>query len=65
MSWLNTLLPLIIPTAANAFGIFWMRQYMYSVPDELLDAARLDGASEFGLYWRIVVPVVRPALGAR
>jgi ABC-type glycerol-3-phosphate transport system permease component len=64
LGWLNTLLPLIIPTAANAFGIFWMRQYMYSVPDELLDAARLDGSSEFGLYWRIVIPVVRPALGA-
>ncbi len=64
LGWLNTLLPLIIPTAANAFGIFWMRQYMFSIPDELLDAGRLDGASEFGLYWRIVVPVVRPALGA-
>jgi len=64
LGWLNTLLPLIIPSAANAFGIFWMRQYMYSVPDELLDAGRLDGASEFGLYWRIVVPLIRPALGA-
>jgi len=64
IGWLDSLLPLIVPTAANAFGIFWMRQYMYSVPNELLDAARLDGASEFGLYWRIVLPVVRPALGA-
>jgi ABC-type glycerol-3-phosphate transport system permease component len=64
LGWLDTWLPLIVPTAANAFGIFWMRQYMYSVPDELLDAARLDGASEFGLYWRIVLPIVRPALGA-
>jgi ABC-type glycerol-3-phosphate transport system permease component len=61
---LNTLWPLIVPTAANAFGIFWMRQYMFSVPDELLDAGRLDGASEFGLYWRVVLPIVRPALGA-
>jgi ABC-type glycerol-3-phosphate transport system permease component len=61
---LNSLWPLIIPTAANAFGIFWMRQYMFSVPDELLDAGRLDGASEFGLYWRVVLPIVRPALGA-
>ncbi len=41
-----------------------MRQYMYSVPDELLDAGRLDGASEFGLYWRLVLPIARPALGA-
>jgi ABC-type glycerol-3-phosphate transport system permease component len=64
LGWLDTLAPLIIPTAANAFGIFWMRQYMYSVPDELLDAGRLDGASEFGLYWRLVLPIARPALGA-
>jgi ABC-type glycerol-3-phosphate transport system permease component len=61
---LDTLLALIVPPAANAFGIFWMRQYMYSIPDELLDAARLDGANEFGLFWRIVLPVARPALGA-
>lgn len=64
LGWIDSLVTLIIPTASNAFGIFWMRQYMYSVPDELLDAARLDGASEFGLYWRVVLPVVRPALGA-
>lgn len=65
LGWVgSSWLPLIIPTAANAFGIFWMRQYMFSIPDELLDAGRLDGASEFGLYWRIVLPVARPALGA-
>lgn len=64
LKWLDTWLPLIIPSAANAFGIFWMRQYMYSIPDELLDAGRLDGATEFGLFWRLVLPVARPALGA-
>lgn len=64
LRWLDTWLPLIIPTAANAFGVFWMRQYMFSLPDELLDAARLDGASEFGLFWRIVLPLARPGLGA-
>lgn len=64
LGWLDSWLPLIVPTAANAFGIFWMRQYMFSIPDELLDAGRLDGASEFGLYWRLVLPVARPALGA-
>jgi ABC-type glycerol-3-phosphate transport system permease component len=64
LGWLDTWLPLIIPTAANAFGIFWMRQYMFSIPDELLDAGRMDGTSEFGLYWRLVLPVSRPALGA-
>ena len=64
LGWLDSWLPLIVPTAANAFGIFWMRQYMFSIPDELLDAGRLDGASEFGLYWRLAMPVARPALGA-
>lgn len=64
LKWLDTWLPLIIPGAANAFGIFWMRQYMYSIPDELLDAGRLDGATEFGLFWRLVLPVARPALAA-
>jgi ABC-type glycerol-3-phosphate transport system permease component len=64
LGWLDTWLPLIIPTAANAFGVFWMRQYMFSLPDELLDAARLDGCNEFGLFWRIVLPLARPGIGA-
>ena len=64
LGWIDTWLPLIVPTAANAFGIFWMRQYMFSVPDELLDAGRLDGTTEFGLFWRVVLPIARPALGA-
>jgi multiple sugar transport system permease protein len=61
---LDTWWPLIIPSAANAFGIFWMRQYMLSLPDELLDAARIDGSSEFGIFWRIVLPLARPGLVA-
>ncbi|MBC7811586.1 MAG: carbohydrate ABC transporter permease [Burkholderiales bacterium] len=61
---LDTWWPLIIPNAANAFGIFWMRQYMLSQPDELLDAARIDGSSEFGIFWRIVLPLARPGIGA-
>jgi ABC-type glycerol-3-phosphate transport system permease component len=60
--WLDTPWPLIIPWAANAFGIFFMRQYMLSIPDELLDAARVDGAGEFKIFVRIVLPVCRPAL---
>jgi ABC-type glycerol-3-phosphate transport system permease component len=60
--WIDTPLPLIIPGAANAFGIFFMRQYMYSIPDELIDAARVDGSSEFGIFWRIVLPVSIPGL---
>ena len=56
---------MILPGAASAFGIFWMRQYIASnIHDDLLDAARIDGCSEFGLYWRIVLPVIRPALAA-
>jgi ABC-type glycerol-3-phosphate transport system permease component len=61
---LNNFLTLIVPFMAPAFGIFMMTQYMHSLPDELIDAARIDGASEFGIYWRVVVPLIRPALGA-
>jgi ABC-type glycerol-3-phosphate transport system permease component len=60
--WINTFLPLIIPGAANAFGIFFMRQYISSINDELMDAARIDGAGEFGIYWRIIVPIISPGL---
>jgi len=60
--WIDTPWPLIIPGAANAFGIFFMRQYLFSVPDEMLDAARVDGASEFGIFWRIVLPTAVPGL---
>jgi cellobiose transport system permease protein len=63
LGWLGTLRALIIPAAANAFGIFWMRQYTSSgVPDELLDAARIEGAGFFRQYWHVVLPCVRPAL---
>jgi ABC-type glycerol-3-phosphate transport system permease component len=62
---MNTYWSMILPGAASAFGIFWMRQYINAnVPDELLDAARIDGCSEFEIYARIVIPVIRPALGA-
>lgn len=64
LQMLDKLWALIIPSAANAFGIFWMRQYMFSLPNELLDAARLDGAGEFGLFWRVVVPLARPGMAA-
>jgi ABC-type glycerol-3-phosphate transport system permease component len=60
--WYNTFLPLIIPGAANAFGIFFMRQYISSINDELMDAARIDGASEFGIYRRIILPIIAPGL---
>lgn len=63
LGWVNTFLPLIIPWLAPALNIFLMRQYIRSgVPDELLDAATIDGCGMFGLYWRIVLPLVRPGL---
>ena len=65
LGWIDTWYPLIIPGVANAFGIFWMRQYIDSaIPSDLIDAARIDGAHEFRIYWNIVVPVITPALGA-
>jgi ABC-type glycerol-3-phosphate transport system permease component len=53
---------MIIPGLASAFAIFTMRQFMYSIPDELLDAARIDGASEFQIFIKIVLPMSVPAL---
>jgi ABC-type glycerol-3-phosphate transport system permease component len=60
--WIDTPWPLIVPTAANAFGIFFMRQYLQSLPDEMLDAARVDGASEPAIFLRIVLPTSIPGL---
>jgi ABC-type glycerol-3-phosphate transport system permease component len=64
LGWINNLLSLIVPTAATAIGIFYMRQYITSFPNEVMEQARLDGCSEFRIYWNIVVPVVAPALAA-
>ena len=58
----NSYAGVIIPGVAGAFGIFFMKQSMEAVPDELLDSARIDGASEFRIYWQIALPLVRPAL---
>jgi ABC-type glycerol-3-phosphate transport system permease component len=63
LHWTDSYAALIVPFAADAFGTFLMRQYMVSaVPEELVDAARLDGASEFGIYARIALPLSRAAL---
>jgi len=59
---LNNLLGLILPAAIDPFGVFFFRQFIYSIPNELLDAARVDGASEFQIYFRIVLPQLGPAL---
>jgi ABC-type glycerol-3-phosphate transport system permease component len=60
--WLNSYQALIIPSAANAFGIFLMRQTMLHIPDSLIEAARIDGASEFRTFVQIVVPLLWPAM---
>ena len=60
----NSLLALIIPPAATPTGVFMLRQYLLSVPDELLEAARIDGASEWRIYWKIMLPLCQPILAA-
>lgn len=60
--WLGSYKALIIPSVATAFGIFWIRQYALAIHDDLLEAARIDGCNKFELYWRIALPILRPAL---
>ncbi len=61
---INSLWSLIIPRMATAVGIFYLRQYMLDVPDEIIDAARIDGCSDFGIFMRVVVPIIKPALAS-
>jgi len=63
LGWIGTLLPLWVPTFfGGAFNIFLLRQFFLTIPSELSDAARIDGCSEFEIFWRIVLPLSRPAL---
>ncbi|MGW3951674.1 carbohydrate ABC transporter permease [Streptomyces sp. NPDC004752] len=62
LNLLDTYAGLVLPFAAGAFGVFLMRQFMQAIPDELLEAARMDGAGEWYIFWRIVLPLVKPAL---
>ncbi len=62
VGWVNNLWGLIIPGAATPTGVFLLRQYMLTIPDELLDSARIDGASEWRIYWQIILPLARPAM---
>jgi multiple sugar transport system permease protein len=63
LGWVNSFLPLTVPAFfGDAFFIFLMRQFFMSIPRELIDAARLDGASHFNIYWRVVMPLAKPAL---
>jgi multiple sugar transport system permease protein len=62
LGWLDSYLGLTVPGFAGAFGIFMLRQFMLSIPEDLLDAARIDGCSEFRIYRQIVLPLCKPAL---
>ena len=62
LEWLNTYSGLIIPRAAEAFGLFLARQYMMNIPNELIEAARIDGASEFKIFTKVVLPNVKPLI---
>jgi len=64
LGWLNTFAALIVPALPHAFALFFLRQYMLSIPDDLIDAARVDGAHEFLIWWRIILPLVIPAMVA-
>ena len=60
--WLDTFLPLIVPNLSTAFGVFLARQFITEIPDELIDAARIDGCSEVQVFWRVVLPLSKPLL---
>ena len=60
--WTDTYIALILPVAAQAIGVFLTRQYLLSIPDEILDSARVDGANEWSVFWRVVVPLSWPVI---
>ena len=64
LDWMNTYRALILPFVASGFTVFVIHQYMVSLPSELIQAARVDGASEWGIYWKVALPLSRPILGA-
>jgi multiple sugar transport system permease protein len=64
LGWIDTYQGLIVPRAASAFGIFMLRQFFMQIPRELDEAARIDGASHLQIYWRIILPLARPALAS-
>ena len=62
--WSNTYWGLLFPGVISAFGVFLLKQFFETLPTDLLDAGRIDGLNEFGVFWRIAFPLVRPALAA-
>jgi multiple sugar transport system permease protein len=65
LGWINTYAGLTVPFLVQSFGIFLMRQFFLSIPRELEEAAFLDGLSRWGTFWRIVMPLAKPALAAQ
>jgi multiple sugar transport system permease protein len=64
LGWVGQFQALIIPSAVSVYNIFLIRQFMVGIPNELLEAARIDGASDIGIFTRIVLPLTRPVLAA-
>jgi ABC-type glycerol-3-phosphate transport system permease component len=62
LGWTDRYVALILPFAAQAIGVFLARQYLLSIPDEILDAARVDGANEWTVFWRVVLPISTPVM---
>lgn len=63
VGWVDTFIPLILPgVMINTYGVFMLRSFIVSIPDELLDAAEVDGCGYFAKYWKIVIPLIKPAL---
>lgn len=62
LGWLNSYQALIVPNMAMAFGIFLSRQFIFSIPDDLIDAAKIDGCGEFRIYWHVILPLIKPVL---
>ena len=62
IGWVDTIWPLVIPGAASAFWIFFFRQFISTISNEIMDAARIDGASEWRIYWNVILPIITPAI---
>ena len=62
MHWTDSYWGVMFPGVISAFGVFLMRQFFMGVPNDLIDAARLDGFSEFRIFWKIAIPLVKPAI---
>lgn len=63
LGWIDTYAALIIPNLIAPMSIFLMRQYMSGLPNEIIEAAKMDGSTEFGVFWRIILPLAKPAVG--